>query len=253
MQDPQKIRFPFLDWLRGLAVVSMVVFHFTYDWMVIGGANPSWPWQTSTLLWQQSICWLFIFLAGLSLNFSRNPLKGAAVLAACSLTVSVVTVLFLPNEAIWFGVLHFLALARLLVGLLRPLLGKIPPLVGFAGSSAIFLALHRLYLNGTFYNLPGISTLESLWVETFADKLLSPFRVALGMPPIGFTSSDYFGLIPWLFLFLAGYFVWPLVKNWRIWQKNLPVFDWFGRNSLLIYMLHQPLCYALVLGILWLV
>lgn len=255
MEHTKAVRYPMLDWLRGVAVTSMVVFHFTYDVMVIGGANPAWPWLLPTRVWQQSICWLFIFLAGISLQLSRSPIKGGLILGACALTVTLVTALFLPQQSVWFGVLHFLAAARLLCGLLRPLLAKIPPAVGLVASGAAFFALHRLYWRGALYGLPGFasrtggSTLEAMPVQALADTVFAPVRIALGVPPVGFTSSDYFGLIPWLFLFLAGYFAWALVKGWPIWQKQLPVFGWVGRKSLLVYMLHQPVCYAVAMGI----
>lgn len=69
----------------------------------------------------------------------------------------------------------------------------------------------------------------------------------LGFPGPGFVSSDYFSLLPWLLLFWTGYFLYrlrpaePLLPDIR-----LPGFSAMGRHSLLIYLLHQPVLYALL-------
>ena len=59
-----------------------------------------------------------------------------------------------------------------------------------------------------------------------------------------FHSSDYFPLIPWMFLYLCGYFLWRAVGHRRrVMEKLKPGFAplaFLGRHSLLIYLLHQP-------------
>ena len=73
------------------------------------------------------------------------------------------------------------------------------------------------------------------------------FTAGLGFPGPGFVSSDYFSLLPWLLLFWTGYFLYrlrpaePLLPDIR-----LPGFSAMGRHSLLIYLLHQPVLYALL-------
>lgn len=256
MEKTTQKRYHMLDALRGVSVLSMVAFHFCYDWMVIAGKNPRWPGLSPVVVWQQSICWLFILLAGASVRLSRSPAKGGVVVLGCGLIVSAVTLVFMPSEGIWFGILHFIGLARLLVALLLPLLKKVPPAVGLAASLGVFFPAHWLSMKGLLYGLPGfwfgrtgIQTMEYKWWLAALDKLLAPLRVVVGLPPAGFASGDYFALIPWLFLFLAGYFAWPLVKDWQLWQKKLSPLCAVGRHSLVVYMLHQPICYAIV----WLV
>ena len=71
----------------------------------------------------------------------------------------------------------------------------------------------------------------------------------LGFMEVGFYSADYFSLIPWFFLFIAGYFGYRLVEEKGLLEKigewkPLPrVFGYIGRQSLIIYMLHQPVIY----------
>ncbi len=67
---------------------------------------------------------------------------------------------------------------------------------------------------------------------------------ALGFPEPGFFSGDYFSYIPWIFLYLCGYFLYGIlmereaVRSFLGRRVGLP--GWIGRHSLPVYMLHQP-------------
>lgn len=65
-----------------------------------------------------------------------------------------------------------------------------------------------------------------------------------GFPPEDFFSGDYFSLVPWMFLYLSGYFLYDIVIEKKSFQKLMEVrikpLEWIGRRSLLIYLLHQP-------------
>ena len=86
------------------------------------------------------------------------------------------------------------------------------------------------------------------------------FTTYFGFPAEGFSSTDYFSILPWFFLFLTGYFCYGVVFDRKpkcgiencplvvFLQKSFcPVLAWIGRRSLLIYMLHQPVVYVLLL------
>lgn len=68
--------------------------------------------------------------------------------------------------------------------------------------------------------------------------------VILGFPFEGFSSSDYFPILPWFFLYLCGYYLYELLKERRVFQKaaviRLPFFSWLGKKSIWIYLIHQP-------------
>lgn len=71
----------------------------------------------------------------------------------------------------------------------------------------------------------------------------------LGLPDLTrFTSADYFPILPWVFLFWCGVF---LARLWRPGRGEPPAalrpLCAIGRNTLLVYMLHQPVIY----GVLW--
>ena len=73
------------------------------------------------------------------------------------------------------------------------------------------------------------------------------FTAFLGFYPEGFISADYFALLPWLFLFWAGYFAHRLIGREQMGVLRSSVclpLGWLGRHSLLLYMLHQPVLYG---------
>ena len=76
----------------------------------------------------------------------------------------------------------------------------------------------------------------------------------LGFPNAAFTSADYFPLLPWFFLFCAGYFLWSLLdkspRAKELLQPGLRPLSFLGRHSLAIYLIHQPALMAVfsVLG-----
>lgn len=139
-------RFWQIDALRGLALLNMLVYHAMYDWVYIFGHASGWYdiWSTHCHVWQQYICWSFILLSGYSFTLSRRPLKNGLLTAACAVVLTVATAVAMPEEVIWFGVLHLLGCAALLTCLLHPALEKLPPLAGVTGSAVLFALLNQL-------------------------------------------------------------------------------------------------------------
>lgn len=240
--QPNKGRVRILDVLRGFSLLSMIAFHTTYDLLVFFGWDIPWYYEWPGRLWQQSICWVFILVSGASLHYGRNTLRRGLTVLICAMGLTLVTVVATPGQAIWFGVLHFMGSAMLLVGLLRPVLQRLPEVVGLVASFALFLLLYGLprgYL--------GIGPLQLVQLPygLYAFDWLAP----LGFPGPGFVSADYFPLLPWLLLYLTGWFGWALLKDRA--PRGVPgknPLEWMGRHSLLIYMLHQPV----IFGVLWL-
>ena len=231
-----------IDALRGAAVVSMVVFHFCYDVFVILGRDPAWYGRRAVFLWQQSICWCFILVSGyVWVRGRKKALRRGLLLNGFGLLISLVTYLVLPEEAIWFGILSFLGCACLLLIPLDKLLARVSPALGLAVSALLFLLLRPL-ADGWI----GCGALRlRLPAAMYACRLLTP----LGLPYPGFRSGDYFPLLPWFCLYLSGYFLRPLLRKLSLWRelagRRLEPLSWIGRESLWIYLLHQPLCLAL--------
>ena len=60
----KKIRYRKLDAIRGIALINMIAYHAIWDLVYLYGFQ--WDWYQSEIgyIWQQGICWTFIFLSG---------------------------------------------------------------------------------------------------------------------------------------------------------------------------------------------
>ena len=120
------MRYRLLDTLRGISVVSMILFHACWD--LVNLYHFDWPWSQGTAghVWQQSICWAFILISGFCMGLKKEDSSGFAsckrglILVAAGILVTVSTFLFTPESPIIFGVLFFLGCAMLLTTVLIP-------------------------------------------------------------------------------------------------------------------------------------
>lgn len=117
-------RYALLDELRGLDLVSMMLYHACWDMMFLFGIWMDWYAGMPGRLWQQTICWVFILLSGFCVPFGRHMLRRGVTVFAAGALVTAVTLVFMPEGRIIFGVLTFLGTAMLLTGVLEPLLKK---------------------------------------------------------------------------------------------------------------------------------
>ena len=166
--------------------------------------------------------------------------RGAQVFGAGAL-VTAVTLLFMPEDRVIFGVLTFLGTAMLLTGVLEPLLKKIPPAAGLAVSAVLFALTY--HLDERWLGFGGLRlALPDAWYANY-------FTAFFGFLPFDFYSTDYFALLPWLFLFWAGYYLHKAVGRRRmepLRRSVCPALGWMGRHSLLLYLLHQPVIYGVL-------
>lgn len=235
-----KKRYYFIDGIRGLAVVNMVLFHFLYDVFIIFEKNPSWYGLPAIHIWQQAICWTFIFISGFVWQWGmESNLKRGLFLNLCGIAISVITLLFIPSQTIWFGILNFIGCAVLLMFPLRKAADRIAPLLGSAISFLLFLTFKNVqYGSIRVAGLMKIRMPDGL----YSAKIFTPF----GFPFQGFVSGDYFPVLPWIFLFLCGYFFQKIVARHEAWLRiaevKIPLLSAIGKRSIWIYLLHQPVC-----------
>ena len=121
---------------------------------------------------------------------------------------------------------------------------KISPFIGFAVSFALFLFTKNVSL--------GYLGFGSRHLLNLPDGLYQNDLTAyLGFPGPDFFSTDYFPLIPWFFLFVSGYFLHRIFCEKDGMDHLEPILcrplECLGRHTLGIYMIHQPVLYALFL------
>lgn len=219
-----RARIAVFDIVRGFTLVSMVCFHACYDLAYLFGV--SLPWFTDTafqVFWRCSISWVFLFLAGWMASYSRNNFKRSGVYALAALAIFAATTLASVDDAVNFGIMFCMAASTFVIAVLRPCLEKLSPAMGCIVAIAIFLATLGVPLQR--YGIPHLA-----W---------------LGFPDPSFASGDYYPLIPYFFMYLAGFFAsrLPGAQTLPDWCKRdfCPPLSWLGKQSLLIYLAHQPL------------
>lgn len=226
-----------IDAARGFAVYVMALYHLAWDlndfrftqFDLFG--DPFWLGARTAILSS------FLFLAGLSMVLADGRGRGMtafwrrwiAIVIGAGL-VSLGTWFVFPKVYVFFGVLHCIAIASLLV---------LP-----------------------FLQLPGWCALIAGVVVWFLPQLISaPLFDHDWLQWLGFVtqmpeSVDYVPVFPWTGVMLLGI----AYGHWRGAQAAGPLTDWspanaataatawVGRHSLVVYILHQPL----LVGLVWL-
>lgn len=243
----QNRRFWEIDALRGVAISMMVIYHLMWD-LYFFAVLPTIALQVGFWKYfQRTTASLFLTLVGVSLVVSNmrdrqaNPgqhilfrkflVRGARIFGWGMVISLIVRLAGIGN--IDFGVLH---------------------LIGFA-----IIAAYP-FLEWRWLNL-------LLWAAFYlAGKFLQPgmvhfpWLIWLGLEPPFYDYLDYFPVIPWFGVVLLGIGLGNLLYadnerrlRWPDWSGWLPM-QWLqalGRRSLPIYLLHQPVLFALLLALLF--
>ena len=251
-------RIRWVDELRGITVISMVLFHGMWDAVWIFGLRAPWYTGLPGYIWQQSICWTFILLSGFSFRLGHRPVRRGLQVSALGLLVMAVTNLFMPEDRVVFGVLTCIGACMLLTAAAERIFSAggdrkpeaAPAAAGFVLCAAAFFLTRNVNIG--WLGFEGIR-LAALPAGLYRNLVTAFF----GFPPADFFSTDYFSLIPWWFLYLCGYFLNGKRRQGTVLcprflkkeTENRPLsplsprrlFLWIGRHALLIYALHQPL------------
>ena len=235
-----KKRYLLIDGIRGIAILNMIAFHFLYDLNEVFDRKPQWYRRPPVHIWQQAICWTFILVSGFVWKMSRRTaVKRGIFLNVCGFAITLVTVIVIPEEAVWFGILNFMGFAVMLMIPVHEVAQKIPGTVGCGVSFFIFLCSR---------NIPdGVWGIEGMFILRIQEIMYSNrLFTILGFPYPAFRSSDYFPIFPWMALYLTGYFLFQLAEKsehvQKTMYKKIPAASNIGQKSIWIYMIHQPLC-----------
>ncbi len=234
---PHAPRIAALDVVRGLALLAMTTFHFSWDLEYFGYAEPG---LTSTFAWKwyaHGIAFTFLMLAGFSIALAHaNGIRRDAFLrrllqiSAAAALISLATWFATPDRFVFFGILHQIALGSLIAILFVRL-----PVPVILVSAAAFLALPSIF-RSNFFESP------LFWWTGLAETL----------PP----SNDYVPVFPWTGAILLG-----LALGKYVLRRNLVprlaslmsaqrqparTLSFLGRHSLVYYLIHQPLLFGLM-------
>lgn len=243
----QGYRVPFIDTLRGICLIIAFLYEFIYIihtyGMLEGTAVAEFASKIMTGenfgYWVFGFQAAFVVLSGISANYTRNLFKGALRLAVCAVIITVGSIIFFGIEsAIWFGMVHMLAVSWAVYGLIKKYgLEKYFDKVGLSVWMVLFLMLHVLSL----YLTPE---------RLFIGSIEIPYYF-IGFTPADFTSLEFFGIIPWIFAFFCGVTLGKFMRDGYIaentYKFRVPGVDIIGRNGILIYLLHYPVVYVILL------
>ena len=211
-----------LDSLRATALVMMLVLNFVTDLNHFGIMNT----ETGDQWWWMAriAASIFVGISGVSyflahrLEYDFTKTSGRTQrLIFWAFVITIITYIFEPSAYVRFGVLHLLALASIVA---FPVARK----PEFALGIGLILLI-----------IPLSSNSNLVW---------------LGLRETGFIAVDYFPLNPWLGIFFIG-----LALASRIYPEGKPLTEiqwpekwlWFGRNTLTIYVIHQPILIGLLI------
>ena len=114
-------RLIWLDLLRALAILAMVVFHFTFDLMYFGYIKAGTVFQPEWRMFERSIAVSFLFLAGLSWQHTHRygvkwptVWRRAALLGTAAAGISLATYFTFGPYMIRFGILHLILVMSVL-------------------------------------------------------------------------------------------------------------------------------------------
>lgn len=221
-----------LDVFRGICILGVIAVHFIYDLTELYGIIEwEYPdWFSFVKDWGGV---LFILLSGICATLGSRSVRRGLIVFASGLIITAVTYGmyrfgFAKSIIIYFGVLHCLGVCMMLWFFFKRLPGWLLAVLGIAMVAAGLYLRHVCLVD-------------------------YPWLVPLGFTFPDFATSDYFPLLPNLGFFLLGAVLGRTVYRKKesllpfVSDRNIIVriFSFFGRQSLLIYLLHQPVLAAI--------
>lgn len=211
-------RFHLIDLTRGIAVILMIIFHFTYDLDIFGFVNVEFFRPGFWYYLPRLIVTLFMFSVGVSICMAhpgkihpRPYLMRLVKIGVAAIIISISTYFMFPKNWIYFGTLHCIFFATILITPLR--------------------------------NRPWISLLLAIIILG-----LEQTKYAIPFPEMQHASLDYIAIFPWVALSLLGITFFHL--GWH--KLDYPQYylikkiQFLGKHSFLIYVTHQIVLYSIV-------
>lgn len=243
-----KRRIEILDALRGAGILYVVMYHVLYDIQRIFFTELDCGiFDLGSMFMRFThilLVGMLFFVSGICTAFSRSVIKRGLFIFLLGELLTVGTYIFMPDMLIRFGVLTFLGTSMLLYGLIKPVADKI----NHPAMCVVWLLMFFM-----FRTMPYDGVVRFLvWEMEVPRKLYEyEFLYPLGIMSSNFRSADYFPLIPYGFIFLAGTALSEFIRKNRdklprFCMKKIPLLCFMGRHSLAIYFIHQPLAFGIL-------
>jgi len=238
-------RFIEIDMLRGFAIIIMIIGHVFWDLDYFGlmPMNDG-IYDILKIIVQP----MFFLLVGISLVLSKKKIEQMKTydqnefdkrlvfrglkIFGLGIIFTIITLIFIPERPIFFGVLHCIGLSIIL--------------------SVPFLKIRK-------YNLLFVVTIlfASYVISGYSMESPTILHLALGIHQsnIGSYTIDYFPLLPWFGICILGIILGDFLYSGNERKFKIPdisryrpikIFQWCGQHSLIIYLLHQPIIAAAI-------
>ena len=119
-----------VDETRGLAVISMVIYHLYFDLVYFYGIDFGKLIDTVMDWWQPLIAGTFIFVSGIAANYSKNCFRRGVLCFFVGMGFTFATAFITPHAPIYFGVLHLLGISMMIYGFIGKYVSRIPWVLG---------------------------------------------------------------------------------------------------------------------------
>lgn len=218
-------RIGFLDTWRAAALLAMIAWHFINDLTLVHIIPPPFLRTPLMELLRYAIAGSFIAISGVCARLSKRPLRRGLIVFGAALLVSAATYLF--GAPVYWGILHLLGACMLLYAAVRKRWEALPGTYACGAALLVFVLTFALPIRV---------------------RVGAPFLFPLGLRTAAFASADYYPLLPWGALFFAAAAAaerldeMPPEKKYRSAPRALA---WLSRRSLFIYLIHQPVLFAL--------
>ena len=229
------MRIELFDILRGISISGMIIFHAHYMMLQVFDfgfeSQNEWMWRIFGIIIAITFITLSGYVNALS-NYNHSfsviflkSLRRSWILAMVALGISMVTYIFIPEQRILWGIIHFFAL-----------------------SSIIQPFFSRLW----WWVFPVAFLVYFLW-DVFLGILVSvPFFIPFWIMFPGYYSADYYPLFPWFSYMLLGQGLFFLFTKYSFEKffadlvfPNLKILAFLGRHSLIVYVVHTPILYVI--------
>lgn len=212
-----------IDFFRGIAIILMVLFHLIVDLKDFYGF--SFEYLQGFWYYEGKLsAVMFIILAGISTGFSKNVFRHGVKVLGWGMVLTLITYFYNPTTYIRFGILHLIGVSLIVYSLFSKIRFGV-----LAFCAIVILLIGNMFIY---------------------KEVTTPYLFPFGLITADFISIDYYPLLPW-----SGIFLWGAVAGRILYSRRQSLliricsFDTItilGRNSLMIYLIHQPIILAVL-------